>query len=168
MKKKEIIYLYNILLETLKIAEKLNACIKFKFGIIRSRDFVKQDFDQLKEIEEDNAKPLKAFYEERNKLITKYGETEGQNVVVRPKIIVDKKEADNPKWKKYEKELEPIKDKYKKELDEYEKKMKEYSETVLEEDCELPKVHKISISNVPEDFPTELLDILIHYEIITE
>ena len=157
MKKSEIITLKNGIERALALE---GTSVKFRYGLLRNRDYVLPEFKRLQEIEEGYSAGIKEFSDEKDKLIMKYGKT-GENGGV--SIDANDSEA----IQKFSKGLKPLETKYKKQLDEYNSKMEEYQKTVLGEELEeAPKVYEISIESVPDSIPTDLLYILTTYKII--
>lgn len=157
MKKSEIITLKNGIERALALE---NTSVKFRYGLLRNRDYVLPEFKRLQEIEEGFSAEIKEFLNEKDKLIQKVGERNEQGNIV---VYATNKEA----FEKYTKGLKPLEAKYKKQLDEYNSKMEEYQKTVLNEELEeTPKVYEISIDCVPDFIATDILYILTTYKII--
>ena len=156
MKKLEIIELNN----AIDSAKELQGSAKFRYALLRNRDKIAPEIKRLKEIEEGYMEGIKAFSEEKNKLIIKLGKDNGSGM-----ISIDQNDKEGVE--KFKTEILDIQKKHKNELDEFDKNMKEYQTTVLEEELEdVPTFYEIPIENVPDNLPEKILEVLFKFGII--
>lgn len=154
MKKIDIVNLYNALNK-----EKTKGSVHFRYDMIKNSNVIKSEIDALAEVEKDMNEPLKPYNAERAKIIEKIGikaANGGYSIEVTDKSRMDK----------FNKAMEPVKEKYKKVLDEHEKKLKEY-EKILQEEIKAPfSFTEIKIDDCPEEIETNSLELFMKFGIV--
>lgn len=154
MKKIDIVNLYNAFNK-----EKTKGSVHFRYDMIKNSNVIKSEIDALAEVEKDMNEPLKPYNAERAKIIEKIG-TKAANGGYSIEV------TDKARMYKFNKAMEPVKEKYKKVLDEHEKKLKEY-ENILQEEIKTPfNFTEVKIDDCPEEIETNSLELFMKFGIV--
>lgn len=148
MKKNEVLVLFKAIEEAIKV----EGSVKYKYLLIKNKQSITNEIENLQGIEKEISEILKEFLTKKNELIYKYSK-DGEI------------KHDSEKLPEFKEEYIKLIEEYKTDIELYESKMKDFNITLLDEEADEFKIYPIDIDMVPE-INSDILEVLMKYKLI--
>lgn len=148
MKKNEVLVLFKAIEEAIKV----EGSVKYKYLLIKNKQSIINEIENLQGIEKEISEILKEFLTKKNELIYKYSK-DGDI------------KQDSEKFPEFKEEYIKLIEEYKTDIELYESKMKDFNITLLDEEADEFKIYPIDIDMVPE-INSDILEVLMKYKLI--
>ena len=148
MKKNEVLILFKAIEEAIKV----EGSIKYKYLLIKNKQSIIDEIDNLQGIEKEIGECIKDFLTKKNELIYKHSE-DGEV------------KQDSDKFPEFKNDYIKLIEEYKTDIELYESKMKDFNITLLDEEADEFKIFPIDIDMVPE-INSNILEVLMKYKLI--
>ena len=148
MKKNEVLILFRAIEEAIKV----EGSVKYKYLLIKNKQSIIDEIDNLQGIEKEIGECIKDFLTKKNELIYKYSE-DGEI------------KQDSDKFPEFKNDYIKLVEEYKTDIELYESKMKDFNIYILDEEADEFKIFPIDIDMVPE-INSNILEVLMKYKLI--